>query len=48
MKTYFERGYRDVQEAYLENRDVNPHHFHYYSGGLITYKKKYIELYRRK
>ena len=48
MKTYFEMGYQDVDEAYLINKDINPHHFHYYDSGLVTYKKEYIELYRRK
>ena len=47
-KTYFEMGYQDVDEAYLKNKDINPHHFHYYDSGLIAYKKEYIELYRRK
>jgi hypothetical protein len=47
MKTYFERGYRDVEEAYLENKETNPHHFHYYDSGMIAYKNEYIELYRR-
>ena len=45
MKTYRELGYRDIDEVYSENRDSNPHHFHYYDSGKITYKKKYIHLY---
>lgn len=48
MKTYIELGYRDIDEAYAENRITNPHHFHYYEGGMIAYKKEYIELYRAK
>jgi len=46
MKTYTEEGYRDVDEAYLENKDTNPHHFHHYDSGLVTYKKEYIHLYK--
>jgi hypothetical protein len=46
MKSYVELGYRDVDEAYAENKYTNPHHFHYYWGGRITYKKKYIHLYK--
>lgn len=47
MKRYMDLGYKDVDEAYLENKDVNPHHFHYYDSGLITYKKEYIHLYKK-
>lgn len=47
MKTFYEQGYRDVDEAYLENKDINQHHFHYYDSGMITYKKEYIHLYKR-
>ena len=46
MKTYIELGYRDIDEVYEENRITNPHHFHYYQGGMIAYKKEFIELYR--
>lgn len=46
MKSYTELGYRDVDEAYLENYMVNPHHFHYYDSGMKAYKKEYIHLYK--
>ena len=46
MKTYAELGYRDVEEAYYENMYNNPHHFHYYDSGMITYKQEYIHLYK--
>lgn len=46
MKTHIELGYKDVDEAYLENKDKNSHHFHHYSSGLITYKKEYLHLYK--
>jgi len=48
LKSYIDLGYQDVDEAYAENKDTNPHHFHYYSSGMITYKKKYIHLYKVK
>ena len=44
MKTYYEMGYQDVDEAYLENKDINPQHFHHYDSGMIAYKKEYSEL----
>lgn len=47
MKSFYELGYMDVDEAYQANKDTNPHHFHYYSSGMITYKKEYIHLYVR-
>lgn len=43
---FIELGYIDVDEAYLEAQDINPHHFHYYDSGMITYKKQYIHLYK--
>lgn len=46
MKTYIELGYRDIDEVIEENRTTNPHHFHYYQGGMGTYKKEFIHLYR--
>jgi hypothetical protein len=46
MKTYSELGFRDIDEAYEENKYTNPHHFHYYDSGRITYKKYYIHLYK--
>jgi hypothetical protein len=42
--TYFEQGYQDVDEAYLEHGEANPHHFHYYDSGMITYKQEFIHL----
>ena len=48
LKSYTDLGYKDVDEAYLENKDISPHHFHYYSSGMITYKKEYIHLYKIK
>ncbi len=48
MKTYYEPGYQYVDEAYSENMYTNPHHFHYYDSGMVTYKKKYIHLYLRR
>ena len=48
MKSFYEQGYQDIDEAYAENRETNPHHFHYYDSGMITYKREYIHLYKRK
>lgn len=39
MKTFYEQGYRDIDEAYLENKEKFPYHFHCYDSGMITYKK---------
>jgi len=47
MKTFFELGYKDVEEAYLENKEDKSHHFHHYDSGMITYKKEFIENYKR-
>lgn len=48
MKTYIEMGFRDIDESYFKNKFKNPHHFHHYDGGMIAYKKEYIELYKQK
>ena len=48
IKTYTELGYIDVDEAYYENMYTNPHHFHYYDSGMVTYKQEYIHLYKAK
>jgi hypothetical protein len=47
MKSFYELGYQDVDEAYAANKFTNPHHFHVYDSGMITYKKQYIHLYVR-
>lgn len=47
MKSYYELGYKDVDEAWAEQKYTNPHHFHQYDSGMITYKKEYIHLYKR-
>jgi hypothetical protein len=48
LKSYVELGYRDVDEAYYENRANrhNLHHFHYYDSGAVSYKKQYRHLYK--
>lgn len=46
METYTQLGYQDVDEAYRENKNTNPHHFNVYTSGLVTYKRKYIHLYK--
>jgi hypothetical protein len=48
LKSYVELGYRDVDEAYYENRANrhNLHHFHYYDSGMVSYKKQYQHLYK--
>jgi hypothetical protein len=47
MKSFSELGYIDVDEAYLKFKETNPHHFHYYDSGMITYKKEFIHLYKK-
>lgn len=48
MKTYYELGYMDIDEAREKAGEMNRHHFHYYDSGMVTYKKEYIHLYKRK
>ena len=38
----------DIDEARQIAGEMNRHHFHYYYSGMVTYKKKYIHLYKRK
>ena len=48
MKTFYELGYMDIDEARQLAGEMNAHHFHYYAGGMVTYKKEFIHLYKRK
>lgn len=48
MKSFYELGYMDIDEARILAGEANKHHFHYYQGGMVTYKKQYIHLYIRK
>lgn len=44
MKSFYDLGYMDVDEARLIAGDNNRHHFHYYDSGMVTYKKEFIHL----
>lgn len=46
LKSFTDQGYRDVDESYTENKMTNPHHFHHYDSGRVTYKKEFIHLYK--
>lgn len=48
MKSFYELGYMDIDEARILAGEQYQYHFHYYSSGMVTYKKKYIHLYKRK
>jgi hypothetical protein len=38
---------QDVDEAYLEIKNVNSYHFHHYDSGMKTFKKEYLHLYQK-
>jgi hypothetical protein len=48
MKTFYELGYMDIDEVRQLAGEMNAHHFHYYDSGMVTYKKEFIDLYKRK
>ena len=48
MKSFYELGYMDIDEAIMIAGEMNRHHFHFYDRGMVTYKKKFIHLYKRK
>lgn len=47
MKSFYEMGYMDIDEALEKAGEMNKYHFHHYDSGMVTYKKQYMHLYKR-